>query len=256
MKQNNNLIALAGKISVGKDLVGKMIQYITWRSTCDEKWIEFLDKNLEHFLTTGEIKGIQDINNYSEFQIKKFADKLKEGLEYDFPSEFNKHLWETSGREYREEIMPSLGITRRKALQLRGEKMREINEDYWVNALFADYRVECDSQHCLGSCYSGNGRCSDSWPVQSWIITDMRFPNELKAVKDRGGITIRINRPCSTCGLYDNELCSNSFHLEKSTHKSETSLDNAQFDYVIENNGSIEDLFKKVENICKQIKLV
>ena len=28
----------------------------------------------------------------------------------------------------------------------------------------------------------------------NWIITDCRFPNEAKAIKDRDGISIRVNR--------------------------------------------------------------
>ena len=67
------------------------------------------------------------------------------------------------------------------------------------------------------------------------IITDMRFPNELKAVKDRDGITIRVNRP---------QLISKDFE-----HESETSLDSSIFDYTIENDGELVDLVSKVREI-------
>jgi len=33
------------------------------------------------------------------------------------------------------------------------------------------------------------------------------------------------------------------------THESETALDNSQFDYIIENNGTIEDLEYKIKKI-------
>ena len=38
--------------------------------------------------------------------------------------------------------------------------------------------------------------------------------------------------------------------------KAETSLDKAEFDYVIENSGSIEELIEKVREILKKEKLI
>ena len=77
------------------------------------------------------------------------------------------------------------------------------------------------------------------------IITDLRFPNELEAIKDRGGITIRINRPCSVCG----GVGYHKLDCRPSEHISETALDNYEFDYVIENDGTIGDLIEKVREI-------
>lgn len=70
----------------------------------------------------------------------------------------------------------------------------------------------------------------------SWCITDMRFPNELKAVEDRDGITIRIERGGST-----NQL--------GNLHPSEIALDDATFDYIIDNNSDIQSLIKQVKYI-------
>jgi hypothetical protein len=41
----------------------------------------------------------------------------------------------------------------------------------------------------------------------NWIITDMRFPNEMEAIVEKGGITINIVRPryCEGCTLTDLE---------------------------------------------------
>ena len=72
------------------------------------------------------------------------------------------------------------------------------------------------------------------------IITDLRFPNEMEAVKKKGGITIRVNRP----------------GLTKSNHLSETSLDSAEFDYEIDNNGTISDLVDKIRNILIENNLI
>ena len=72
------------------------------------------------------------------------------------------------------------------------------------------------------------------------IITDMRFPNELEAVKKHNGITIRINR-----GLVERT----GKMIQGPEHISETALDNAEFDYVIENDCTIDDLIEKVREI-------
>ena len=69
------------------------------------------------------------------------------------------------------------------------------------------------------------------------IITDMRFPNELEAIKKHNGITIRINR-----GLVERT----GKMIQEPEHISETALDNAEFDYVIENDCTIDDLIEKV----------
>lgn len=72
----------------------------------------------------------------------------------------------------------------------------------------------------------------------NWIITDLRFPNEANAIKDRGGITVRINRAeAYTSGSV------------KNLHSSETALDRYDFDYVIINSGTIEELQQKVLEI-------
>lgn len=81
----------------------------------------------------------------------------------------------------------------------------------------------------------------------SWCITDMRFPNEMEAVKQREGITIRVVRPVHAlsqdnhCGIL---------------HPSETSLDNEEFDYTIVNDSTIEDLVEKVREILINEKLL
>ena len=77
-----------------------------------------------------------------------------------------------------------------------------------------------------------------------WCITDMRFPNEMEAVKERKGITIRVVR---------HQIETANF---KPLHPSETALDDAEFDYEIINDGTIEDLVEKVKEILIKEKLI
>lgn len=120
----------------------------------------------------------------------------------------------------------------------------------------------------------------------NWVITDMRFDNEADAVKKAGGLTIRINRivgqkvrKAEAWGsnridvsddelmeileVFDNEyllLCEDGTQIvvypnevdivRGEEHPSETGLDNYEdFDYIIDNNGTIEDLVDKIREI-------
>jgi hypothetical protein len=129
--------------------------------------------------------------------------------------------------------------TPRTILQLLGTEAgrKIIHPNIWVNALFADYEDN-----------------KSEWLLEinsKWIITDCRFPNEAQAVKDRGGIVIRVERDDFVNNYNTNERFKVRIH--KNEHPSETALDDYDgFDYVIDNNGSIEDLIEKV----KQLKLV
>lgn len=106
--------------------------------------------------------------------------------------------------------------------------MRDIiHEDCHVNALFAGYKEKGDNSKS-----------------PNWIITDMRFENELKVVEVRNGITIRINRNNGTRMINTNP------------HLSETALDNASFKYTIENDNDIENLIEKVKKILILEKII
>lgn len=119
--------------------------------------------------------------------------------------------------------------TYREFLQELGtDAMRDnLHENVWVNALFADYKAIITEPAKFG------GTAIGEYP--NWCITDMRFPNEMEAIKERKGITIKVVRPQIETAEF------------KSLHQSETALDDAKFDYEITNDGSIEDLIKNVE---------
>ena len=134
-------------------------------------------------------------------------------------------------------------------LQLLGTQCgREIiHPNLWVNALFADYEGKEDKSKRKYEHIANHKNVI----YPSWLVTDVRFPNEAKAIKDRGGLIIRVNRDSGQA------LIDKGIHIPKwnctEEHSSETSLDNYDgFGHVIDNNGSIEELVEKV----KQLKLV
>jgi hypothetical protein len=61
------------------------------------------------------------------------------------------------------------------------------------------------------------------------LMPDCRFPNEAFAVEDHDGLLIRINRTRPT-------------EMNADQHASETSLDDFPFDYVYQNDGTLDDL--------------
>jgi hypothetical protein len=74
------------------------------------------------------------------------------------------------------------------------------------------------------------------------VISDGRFPDEATLIKKHGGIIIRIQRDS-----VDNSISeiSNNIH----THVSETSMKHIKEDYLVDNNGTLDDLKKSIDVI-------
>jgi hypothetical protein len=92
------------------------------------------------------------------------------------------------------------------------------------------------------------------------VISDCRFPNELKAIKRAGGTTIRVFRGQNppwydaavtfSKGFYSPGYKSAVEILEKhNVHASEYSSVGLEYDCYIDNNGTIDDLHRKVDLI-------
>jgi hypothetical protein len=76
-----------------------------------------------------------------------------------------------------------------------------------------------------------------------FLIPDLRYKNEAKRIKERGGILVRINR-------------GNLPPIEDPSHISEVDLDNWEdWDYVIDNNGSLEDFKQKIIVLASKITM-
>jgi hypothetical protein len=198
--------------------------------------------------------------------------------------------------------------TYREFLQYLGTELfrDKLHNNTWVNALMSDYKPKITDDTYYGStdpcgicgkslkeqskgcneiaCYKGRKGIIKTYP--DWIITDMRFPNELEAVKNKQGITIRINRNNwkPTAGevinikVFSNWSTITYTHTDNednhygvgtdgykyksklirqlNQHESETALDNAEFDYFLDNNSTIEDLIEQVKQILIKEKII
>ena len=75
------------------------------------------------------------------------------------------------------------------------------------------------------------------------FLSDVRFKNELDALKNDNWICIKINKE---------KVEKNREGTGNTKHSSETELDcvpDDYWDYIINNNGSIEDFYKQLDNI-------
>lgn len=257
-----NLIGISGWIGSGKDLFAKMLQIAIYCSVSKDKGqIEFLMDRIgdKEFWD----KKYRVTNKNTSWEIKKFATPLKEiacillgctmeqledqefkkselGSEWSKPSILSKEEFEKLPK--RKDGEPNYyiydkKITVREFLQKLGtEAIRnQIHDNAWVNAMFSKYKEPSILDR------KGLGEDNDK---SKWIITDLRFPNEAKAIKDRGGICIRMHREE---GLFNPP--------NSSRHSSETVLDNYIFDAYIQNTSTLEDLYRWAVGIVNQYKL-
>jgi hypothetical protein len=275
------IIGVNGKIGSGKDTVGSIIQYLTAYPKSNGKTDGgSINRSYGSYLI--------DIGcgHEPDWEIKKFAGKLKQTaslltgipIEKFEDQEFKKtYLGEEWNSPYN---IPFSGpdfvehdgaMTVRTLLQRLGtEAMRDgLHENVWVNALFADYKPTQMVSSFPPPKTEEEYIAQQGYP--NWIITDMRFPNEMEAVKERNGITIRVVREHDIKVQHSGDP--DDFHIEKfdstnpkhaalklgqslNLHPSETALDDAEFDYEIINDGTIEDLIEKVREILIKERII
>jgi len=260
------IISLSGYIGSGKDLCGSIIQFLT--NTDKDCRKNFDGISIDTFEKWNSMRNeFPNWSGSSPWQIKKWAGPLRKvaaillGMDEEFlytdefkqmklPAQWGTLLEDWDGKDV---IYETKSMTGREFLQKLGtDAIRNgLHENAWVNALMNGYVAKAQQSGTYTHNLDGTLRENPThwasnfqWP--NWIITDTRFPNELKAVKDCEGITIRINR-ASTEML---QLKSRHGHAMIGTlHASETSLDNAEFDYIVNNDGTIEELTEKLKLI-------
>ena len=103
-------------------------------------------------------------------------------------------------------------------LQTYGEFFRNYyDKDIWINNLIKKIS-------------------NDDMQEKNIFIADLRYPNETEKLKSLGFILVNINR--------DNR------HIDRDpNHPSEILLDNYKFDYIIDNNSDIDNLYMQLENM-------
>ena len=156
-----------------------------------------------------------ELNNIHVAQ-KKFAYELKKVCFdlYEWDGMPNSKEWELNP-ECRNRVLPNIGKTPRQLLIETGNKMRSIYPNIWVDLLM--------NKPFIGSLM---------------IISDLRFPNEMKSVHDCGGICIKIRRPS----------------IKNTDDEADVALAGYQpWDAIIFNDGTELDLCEKIIKICNPL---
>ncbi len=197
------------------------------------------------FIGAGKDTAADYLVNFHEFRRDSFAGTLKDAVSAVFG--WDRDLLEgrtKSAREWREQVDPwwaaRLGmsdLTPRWVLQYWGTEVcrRGFHDDIWIASL----------EHRLRN------------TTDNIVISDCRFPNEISAIRQNGGQVLWIKRG----GLpewYDlavaanqGDLAARSELVNKGVHASETAWVGTDFDAVLDNDGSIEDLYKQIQTIVQ-----
>ena len=189
------------------------------------------------------------LTTFHGFKKESFANSLKDAVSHVFG--WDREMLEgttTSSREWREQVdiwwserLDIPHLTPRWVLQHWGTEVcrNGFHDDIWIASL--ENKLRNTKDHV--------------------VISDCRFANEVKAIKNAGGITIRVSRGENPVwydaaieynkGPNGNAMWALSQRkLEKNkVHASEYSSIGLDYDYHLENNGSIDDLYKRVGSI-------
>lgn len=274
------LFSFSGKIGSGKDTATQIFQMMT----CDN--VQLVKEFYEDPETTlNAYTGLFEMD--TRFENIKYADQVKKVV----AALLGKTVREVDHRDFKEkELGPEWWYYHvdGKMIAYNDSNLREkdakeleqylvkhtprslqqiiateggrdlIHPDIWINATF--------------------NRCkpNEAGDMPSWVISDVRFKNELKAVLDRDGVAIRIIRYKQLSEWladfeidlnmddYDNVKISDRDFLnfineldspsltevsKKLNHRSEVELDSVEFKYTIHNDGSIVELVNAIREI-------
>jgi len=138
--------------------------------------------------------------------------KLVRIFKYVAASSFDDHCIDTS--QY-------TTLSPREILQSLGQYMREeVSENFWVGLLLNKV---------------------DKENIKEFTISDVRYKNEIEELIENFGkqvVTIRVER--------------NTKLNKYSKHISEVDLDEYEFNHIIKNNGTYEDLYIQIDRILLQ----
>ena len=193
------------------------------------------------FIGSGKDTVADYLVNFHEFRRESFADTLKDAVAAVFG--WDRTLLEgrtKEAREWREEVdpwwaerldMPTL--TPRWVLQYWGTEVcrKSFHDDIWIASLENKIRNSKDDI----------------------IVSDVRFPNEVKAIKNQNGKMIWVQRG-RLPKWYDTALEANAgsniaindLKVQK-VHASEWAWVGTKFDHTIHNDMKIDDLYNEVK---------
>jgi len=201
------------------------------------------------FIGSGKDTVADYLTNFHEFRRESFANSLKDAVAQVFGWDRTMLEGRTKqAREWREQVDPWWSdrlkmpeLTPRWVLQHWGTEVcrHGFHDDIWIASLENKLRHSQDDV----------------------VISDCRFPNEIAAIKRAGGQVVRVVRGPEP-EWYDAALAFNrgengnmrwatsKSQLNKlKIHASETAWVGTKFDAVLDNNGSLDDLYLQIQQL-------
>lgn len=196
------------------------------------------------FIGSGKDTAADYLVNFHEFRRDSFASTLKDAVAAVFG--WDREMLEgrtKQAREWREQVDPwwstrldMPNLTPRWVLQWWGTEVcrKSFHDDIWIASLEARLRNATDNI----------------------VISDCRFPNEIKAIRNAGGQVIRVVRGQDP-EWYDIAISTNAGtfnHMATAysdVHASEWAWVGTKFDAVIDNNSTVDNLYKQLEMVVQ-----
>ena len=195
------------------------------------------------FIGSGKDTVADYLVNFHEFRRESFASTLKDAVANVFGWDRTMLEGRTKeAREWREQVdpwwaerldMPTL--TPRWVLQYWGTEVcrKGFHDDIWIASL--ENKLRNSKDHV--------------------VISDCRFPNEISSIKNAGGHIVWVQRG-ELPDWYDvavdankgSNVAMNELKMRK-IHASETAWVGTNFDSILDNNGTIDDLYKQAQLI-------
>jgi hypothetical protein len=180
--------------------------------------------------------------NIHEFRRDSFAATLKDACSAVFG--WDREMLEgrtRSSREWREQPdawwSDRLGrdITPRYILQQWGTEVcrQGFHDDIWIASLENKLRNTRDDV----------------------VISDCRFPNEISSIRSQGGIVIRVVRGPDP--VWFQQACLEPEKMPvlfPQVHSSEYSWAQTDFDRVIQNNGTLDELYSSINGLVRDLQ--
>ena len=196
------------------------------------------------FIGSGKDTAADYLVNFHGYRRESFASSLKDAVASVFG--WDRMMLEgrtTQSREWREQRDAwwsdrlDREITPRWVLQHWGtEVIREgFHNDMWIASLENKIRTSKDSI----------------------VITDCRFPNEIQAIQAQGGKIIWVQRgplpdwyPVAVKANEGQQVFKENLKI-LGIHPSETAWAGTNFDAVVDNNETIDDLYSQLKNLVQ-----
>jgi hypothetical protein len=205
------------------------------------------------FIGSGKDTIADYLVNIHQYRRESFANTLKDAVSNVFGWDRTMLEGRTKqAREWREQVDPwwagRLGmpdLTPRLMLQLWGTEVcrKNFHDDIWIASLENKLRNSKDDI----------------------VISDCRFPNEIKAIRQQGGIVVRVTRGPEP-EWFDAALSMNAGPVRNlnwaiskqrietlGIHPSETAWVGTKFDYELDNNGSMDSLYQQVTDLLQDL---